>query len=518
MLPYVLTAVIAAVIAGAIGAILSYVLRSRGTREQEKSAQTLLDEAKRSTESARKEAEAKARDELLGAREALEADGKELRREIGEQQKRLAKREDTLDSKLALLDKKEDAAEKAQRRAQEMQKEAEGLRQELSKKIDEQLQELQRVGRLTREEARKELLQQVEESIRGEAAEIVRRRLERAKTEAEDQAKAVVLDSIHRLATDVVADAVVSSISLPSDDMKGRVIGREGRNIRAFEKATGMDVIVDDTPGVVVVSGFDPVRRAVGRLAMQKLVADGRIHPTRIEDVVKKTEAEVQKDIDETGRSTVQEFGIHNLNGRLTKLLGRLKYRTSYGQNCLRHSIEVAHVSSMLAEELKLDPKIATRAGLLHDIGKAIDHDTEGTHQALGADLLKRADETPVIVNAVEAHHEDVPVESLYAVIVQTADAISAARPGARRESFEKYVKRLERLEAIATAHKGIEKAYAIQAGRELRVIAKAGQLDEPACAELARNIAKQIEDELNYPGEVKVTLVRENRFTEYAR
>ncbi len=518
MLPYVLTAVIAAVIAGAIGAILSYVLRSRGTREQEKSAQTLLDEAKRSTESARKEAEAKARDELLGAREALEADGKELRREIGEQQKRLAKREDTLDSKLALLDKKEDAAEKAQRRAQEMQKEAEGLRQELSKKIDEQLQELQRVGRLTREEARKELLQRVEESIRGEADELIRRRLERAKTEAEDQAKAVVLDSVHRLATDIVADSVVSSISLPSDDMKGRVIGREGRNIRAFEKATGMDVIVDDTPGVVVVSGFDPVRRAVGRLAMQKLVADGRIHPTRIEDVVKKTEAEVQKDIDEAGRSTVQEFGIHNLNGRLTKLLGRLKYRTSYGQNCLRHSIEVAHVSSMLAEELKLDPKIATRAGLLHDIGKAIDHDTEGTHQALGADLLKRADETPVIVNAVEAHHEDVPVESLYAVIVQTADAISAARPGARRESFEKYVKRLERLEAIATAHKGIEKAYAIQAGRELRVIAKAGQLDEPACAELARNIAKQIEDELNYPGEVKVTLVRENRFTEYAR
>lgn len=518
MLPYVLTAVIAAVVAGGIGAILSYMLRSSGTKGQEVRARKLLDEATRSTESARKEAEVKARDELLASREALEAEGKELRKEIGGQQKRLAKREDLLDSKLSLLDKKEDAAEKAQRRAQEMQKGAEDLRQELSKKIDEQLQELQRVGRLTREEARKELLQRVEESIRGEAAELVKRRLERAKTEGEDQAKAVVLDSIHRLATDLVADSVVSSISLPSDDMKGRVIGREGRNIRAFEKATGMDVIVDDTPGVVVVSGFDPVRRAVGRLAMQKLVADGRIHPTRIEEVVKKTEAEVQKDIDEAGRSTVQEFGIHNLNGRLTKLLGRLKYRTSYGQNCLRHSIEVAHISSMIAEELKLDPKIATRAGLLHDIGKAIDHDTEGTHQALGADLLKRADETPVIVNAVEAHHEDVPVESLYAVIVQIADAVSAARPGARRESFEKYVKRLEALETIATAHKGIEKAYAIQAGRELRVIAKAEQLDESACADLARDIAKQIEDELNYPGEVKVTLVRENRFTEYAR
>ncbi|MHC4248149.1 MAG: ribonuclease Y [Planctomycetota bacterium] len=515
---YAITAAITAVVAGGIGALLSYLLRSRNTREQEKSAQTLLDEAKRSTESARKEAEVKARDELLAAREALDAEGKELRKEIGEQQKRIVKREDILDSKLSLLDKKEDAAEKAQRRAQEMQKEAEGLRQELSKKIDEQLQELQRVGRLSRDEARKELLQRVEESIRGEAAELVRRSLERAKTEAEDQAKSVVLDSVHRLATDIVADNVVSSISLPSDDMKGRIIGREGRNIRAFEKATGMDVIVDDTPGVVVVSGFDPVRRAIGRLAMQKLVADGRIHPTRIEDVVKKTEAEVQKDIDETGRRTIQEFGIHNLSGRLTKLMGRLKYRTSYGQNCLQHSIEVAHVSSMLAEELKLDPKVATRAGLLHDIGKAIDHDTEGTHQALGADLLKRSDEKPVIVNAVEAHHEDVPVESLYGVIVQTADAISAARPGARRESFEKYVKRLEALETIATTHKGIEKAYAIQAGRELRVIAKAEQLDEPACAELARDIAKQIEAELNYPGEVKVTLVRENRFTEYAR
>ena len=518
MLPYVLTAAIAGVIAGGIGALLSYVFRSRGTREREKTAQALLEDAKRSTESARKEAEVKARDELLAAREALEAEGKELRKEIAEQQKRLTKREDILDSKLGLLDKKEEAAEKAQRRAQDMQTKAEDLRQELTAKIDEQVQELQRVARLSREEARKELLQRVEESIRGEAAELVRRRLERAKTEAEDEAKGIVLDSVHRLATDVVADNIVSSITLPSDDMKGRIIGREGRNIRAFEKATGMDVIVDDTPGVVVVSGFDPVRRAVGRLAMQKLVADGRIHPTRIEDVVKKTEAEVQKDIDETGRRTVEEFGIHNLRGRLTKLLGRLKYRTSYGQNCLQHSIEVAHFSGMLAEELRLDPKIAMRAGLLHDIGKAIDHDTEGTHQALGADLLKRADEKPIIVNAVEAHHEDVPVESLYGVIVQIADAVSAARPGARRESFEKYVKRLERLEGIATAHGGIEKAYAIQAGRELRVIAKASQLDEPACADLARNIAKQIEEELNYPGEVKVTLVRENRFTEYAR
>jgi ribonuclease Y len=300
--------------------------------------------------------------------------------------------------------------------------------------------------------------------------------------------------------------------------MKGRIIGREGRNIRAFEKATGVDAIVDDTPGVVVVSGFDPVRREVARLSMAKLVQDGRIHPARIEDIVKKTEAEVQKDIEETGRKVVHEFGLRGMSGKLVRLLGRLKYRSSYGQNCLQHSIEVARISSLIAEDLKLDQALAVRAGILHDIGKAVDHEMEGTHPAIGADLAKRAEERGVIVNAIESHHEDVPVDNLYSVIVKAADAISAARPGARRESFEKYVKRLERLEAIATANKGVEKAYAIQAGRELRVIARADSLGEAESAELARHIAKEVETELNYPGEVKVTVIRETRFIEYAR
>ncbi len=518
MLYYVLVAVITAVVFGGIGAVVSRLLRSGRTKQKEERAHTLLNDAERSAETARKDAEVKARGELLEAREALEKEGRDLRAEHGKERKRITKREDLLDSKVALLDKKEQQAEKRERRGQEMQAAAEALREELTGQAEAQTKELQRISRLSREEARQEILKRVEDDIRDEMVELVKRRTERAKAEADEEARGIILDSVRRLATDCVAEAVVSSIDISSDEMKGRIIGREGRNIRAFEKATGVDVIVDDTPGVVVVSGFDPVRRAVASLAMQKLVADGRIHPARIEDIVKKTEAEVQKGIEETGRHTAQDLGIHNLNGKLSRLLGRLKFRTSYGQNCLQHSLEVAHISGMIAEELHLDAKLALRAGLLHDIGKAVDHDTEGTHQALGADLVRRADEREEIVNACESHHEDVPVKSLYAVIVQIGDAISAARPGARRESLEKYVKRLERLEGIATAHEGVEKAYAIQAGRELRVLARADKLDEAACAELARNIAKQVESELNYPGEVKVTLIRENRFIEYAR
>ena len=300
--------------------------------------------------------------------------------------------------------------------------------------------------------------------------------------------------------------------------MKGRIIGREGRNIRAFEKATGIDVIVDDTPGVVILSGFDPVRREVARQAMEKLVADGRIHPARIEETVEKTQADLERTINETGKKVAAEFGIHRLHKREINLLGRLQYRTSYGQNVLQHSREVALVAGELATELKLDGPLAIRAGLLHDIGKAVDHEQEGTHPELGSEIAKRCDEDPTIINAIASHHSDIPPESLYAIVVQVADAISAARPGARRESLEKYIKRLERLEDIATAYDGIEKAFAIQAGREVRVIAKADALDESDCRRISREIAKQIENELNYPGEVKINLIREERFIEYAR
>jgi ribonuclease Y len=514
MWPYIITGLVCV---GA-GFGLALLMRFRVAADKARDAESALKAAQDSADRAQRDADLRAREELREARVALEKEARELRKEVAEQQKRIAKREDVLDSKLSLLDKKEQTLEKSQRRLADLEEANEKAKVELSKSLENQMHELQRISRFSREEARAEILKRVEEEVRVEAAEVVERGLERAKTEAEQKAREVVLDSIHRMATDFVAESVVSTIDLPNDEMKGRIIGREGRNIRAFEKATGVDVIVDDTPGVVVVSGFDPVRREVARLAMVKLVQDGRIHPARIEDLVKKTETEINKDIEETGRKTVQEFSIHNMSGKVTRLLGRLKYRTSYGQNCLQHSIEVAHIAALLAEELKLDALLAARAGLLHDIGKSIDHEVEGTHPSIGADIVKRADEKPEIVNAVEAHHEDCPVQSLYAVIVQTADAISAARPGARRESLEKYVKRLEKLESIATGHQGVEKAYAIQAGRELRVLAKADQLDEPKSADLARTIAKEIENELNYPGEVKVTLIRESRFVEYAR
>jgi ribonuclease Y len=509
---------IVGIVALAAGIAIGLALLKKQDREKEEKHQRQLREAEERAAGAEKDAEAKAKNDLLAAREDVDNEARETRRKLAEREKRLEKREDTLDSKLSLIDKKEQAVERARKKAEDLQREAEEARAELKELTEKGQRELSRISKLSREQARDEILKRVEESIRSETAELIRRGVERAKAEADEEARRIVLDSVHRLATDYVAESVVSTIDLPGDEMKGRIIGREGRNIRAFEKATGVDVIVDDTPGVVVVSGFDAVRREVARAAMEKLVSDGRIHPARIEDVVRKTEADVQKDIDETGRRVVRDLGIHGLNGRLTKLVGRLKYRTSYGQNCLQHSIETAQLGGLLAEELKVDQRLAVRAGLLHDIGKAVDQDTEGTHPDLGADLVRRADEKPEIVNAVEAHHEDVPVTSLYGVIVQVADAISAARPGARRESLEKYIKRLERLESIANSHKGVDKAYAIQAGRELRVIARAAEVDEPTCADLARKIAKEVEEELNYPGEVKVTLIREARFIEYAR
>ena len=510
--------IIVGVVALGVGVAIGFVLLKKRDKDREEERQRQLKEAGEKVAGARKEAKLKARDDLLSESKELDRETRDAKRKLGEREKRLEKREDTLDSKLSLIDKKEQSVERARKKAEDLGREAEKSRAELKELIGKETQELSRISKLSREQARGEILSRVEEDIKSEMADLVRRRVERAKTEADDEARKIVLDSVHRLATDYVAESVVSTIDLPNDEMKGRIIGREGRNIRAFEKATGVDVIVDDTPGVVVVSGFDAVRREVARAAMEKLVTDGRIHPARIEDVVRKTETEVQKDIEETGSRTVRDLRLHGLNNRLTKLMGRLKYRTSYGQNCLQHSIETAELAGLLAEELKVDQPTAVRAGLLHDIGKAVDQETEGTHPRLGADLARRADERPEIVNAIEAHHEDIPVTSLYGVVIQVADAISAARPGARRESLEKYIKRLERLEAIANAHKGIEKAYAIQAGRELRVIAKAGEVDEPACEELARTIAKEIESELKYPGEVKVTLIRESRFIEYAR
>ena len=417
-----------------------------------------------------------------------------------------------------MLDKKDATLDRMERQTSDSKRQAEKKLQEAEKLLQKQEEELSRVAALSRAEARKELLQKFEKEAKGEASEILRRHVRRAKEEAAERAREIVLDSIQSGASDFAAETVVSTVDIPSDEMKGRIIGREGRNIRAFEKATGVDVIVDDTPRVVVVSGFNAVRREIARLTMEKLVRDGRIHPARIEEVAAKTEREVEKLIKEAGKQTAQELRVGSLHPREIELIGRLRYRTSYGQNCLAHSREVALIAGHLASALKLNGQLARRAGLLHDIGKAVDHEVEGTHPAIGAEIVKSCDEKDEIVNAVAAHHDDIPPENLYTTIVQVADAISAARPGARRESLEKYIQRLRSLEEIARRFPGVEKAFAIQAGREVRVIAKADELTEMDCARICKEIAQHVERELSYPGEVRVTMIRESRFIEYAR
>jgi len=475
-------------------------------------------EARKELQTARRELEVRVKDEVFKRKEALEKEMESQRQALKAQEGRVEKREDNLDRKLAMIDKKERyLADQEQTIAKRGEETAEKLK-EADEALDEQNRVLRQVSSMTREEARKVVLERVNKDLDEEINELTERRLRRAGESAESEASKLVIQAMQRCAADAASNNLVATVDLPSDDMKGRIIGREGRNIRAFEKATGVDLIVDDTPGVVVVSGFDSVRRETARLALGKLVTDGRIHPARIEEVVGQTEKEMQQLIEETGRQVAMDLGLSNLAPKLVGVLGRLKYRTSYGQNVLQHSAEVATLCGLLAAELRLDVGLARRVGLLHDIGKAVDQDVEGTHPTIGADLAGKAGEKPVVVNAIAAHHEDVPAESLYAILVQVGDAISASRPGARRESLERYIKRLERLEEIANTYDGVDKAFAIQAGRELRVIAKAESLAERDCTRICREIAKEIEEELQYPGEVKVTMIRENRFVEYAR
>ncbi len=384
--------------------------------------------------------------------------------------------------------------------------------------IASQKNELLRVANLTQDKARELLLSRIEKDMERETSQLIERRLEEARESAEKEAREIIVTAIQRYAAEHTCDSTVSTVDIPSDDMKGRVIGREGRNIRAFEKATGVDVIVDDTPGVVVVSGFDSVRREIARRSMEKLIQDGRIHPTRIEEVVAAVEKEVNKQIYEHGKQAMVEANVRGLHNKLIGLLGRLHFRTSYGQNALKHSMEVAYLSQVIAEELGLNGGLARRCGLLHDIGKAADHEVEGGHPEIGADLCKRYGERDEIINAVGAHHGDLEVKSIYTPIVAAADAISASRPGARRETLERYIQRLQKLEEIATTFDGVKQAYAIQAGREVRVIVDADNVDDGLSAKVARDIAKRVEDEMEYPGEVKITVVREVRSVEYAR
>ncbi|HLX63074.1 MAG TPA: ribonuclease Y [Planctomycetota bacterium] len=490
-------------------------------KDAESVKQRLLDEAR--AEAAKLKADNA--EEQLKRRRDFDKELNDLKEENRSTEKRLEKREELIDRKLQTLERREqDHARKEQeggkleQKRQELLKEAEARSQEMVKLVDEERRKLTTISSLTPDQAKAMLMKRVERDIEGEINELMQRAVNRAREYAEVDARKIILNTIQRLANDCVAENTVATIDLPSEDLKGRIIGKEGRNIRAFEKATGVDVIVDDTPGVVVLSGFEPVRREIARIAMLNLIQDGRIHPTRIEESAAKAEKEVMELIDKTGKDVAIEFGCHDLHPKLRNMLGRLRYRTSYGQNVLAHSQEVAHICSMLAGELKLDVQLAKRCGLLHDCGKALDQEIEGTHPQIGMDVAKQCDERIEVCEAIGGHHGDIEIHSLYPILVQVADAISAARPGARRESLEKYIQRMKKLEEIATGKKGVDKAFAIQAGREIRVIAKADVLNDSECAGVAREIAKQIEEELSYPGEVRVTLIRESRFIEYAR
>jgi ribonuclease Y len=483
-------------------------------------------QAKKEADTLRKEAELLAKDEVFKRREEIDREAElkrgelleqqrkaeEGRDELREEERRLGKRED-------VLLKKERVLEHAQRKVSEKRAEIEKRFQEAEALVAQQTQLLHQVSSLTREDAEALLMQRLERELAEHVASRIQTHEDMLRTTCEEKARRIVGAAIQRYAADHTADTTVSTVDIPSDDMKGRIIGREGRNIRTFEKATGVDVIVDDTPGVVIVSAFDNIRRETARLALTKLIQDGRIHPSRIEEVVTETQQEMEKHIMEVGRAAVQEANIGQLHEKMIQLLGRLKFRTSYSQNVLHHSLEVSHLCGLMAEELKLDGRLARRCGLLHDVGKAADHEMEGGHPKVGAELARRYGETSKeVLHAIVGHHDDVTIDHIYTVLVAAADAISAARPGARRETLEKYVKRLEELEALASGFPGVEHAYAIQAGREVRVIADAGKTSDADAVRVCHEIARAIEQRLNYPGEIKVTVVRETRAIEFAR
>ena len=465
-----------------------------------------------------KEIELAAKQEALKARDLFEREVDHERKAMKEHEARLTKREDTLDRKLDTLGVKERNLEQLESRLANRDKKLAEKERQLDQMYEEERQKLLQITGMSPEHAKEMLLARIEQECRHDAGLLVQRITEQAQEEAKDKSRQIVLQAIQRYAAEQTCDHTVSTVAIPSDDMKGRVIGREGRNIRSFEKATGVDVIIDDTPGVVVVSCFDPVRREIARISLEKLVQDGRIHPARIEELVAQTSKEMEEELLRIGKEAVQEANVGNIPKAIVPMLGRLGYRTSYGQNVLRHSMEVAYLCQIIADELGLDGTLARRAGLLHDIGKAMDHEVEGGHPQIGKEFLRKFNESEAVLNACEGHHGDVPPTTPYTPIVMAADAISASRPGARRESLERYIKRLQDLEEIATQFDGVRQAYAIQAGREVRVIVDAKQIDDAVSSKIARDIAKKIEDTMTYPGEIKVTLIREVRSVEYAR
>ena len=506
---------IALVVVGAVCFFIGMTYRKKVAEKEigsaEEEARRIINESIKGGESKKREMLLEAKEEIHKSRNEYEKEVKERRSELQKQERRLQQKEESLDKKLDLHEKKEDELAKKAANIQAQQEEVASLKRS-------QMEMLEKISGLTQEEAKAYILKGVEDDVRHGTAVKIKEIEQQLKDDADSLAREIITTAIQRCAADHVAEATVSVVPLPNDEMKGRIIGREGRNIRTLETITGVDLIIDDTPEAITVSSFDPVRREIARLALEKLIADGRIHPTRIEDMVEKARREVDHTIKVEGERASFETGVHNLHPEIIKLLGRQKYRTSYGQNVLNHSIEVAHIAGLLASELGVDVTLAKRAGLLHDLGKAVDHEMEGSHVQLGVELAKKYKESPVVINAIEAHHGDVEPQTIIACLVQAADAISAARPGARRENVENYIRRLEKLEELTSSFPGVEKSYAIQAGREVRIMVKPEEVSEDNMVLLAHDLAKKIESELEYPGQIKVNVIRETKAVEYAK
>ncbi|MDD7204695.1 MAG: ribonuclease Y [Lachnospiraceae bacterium] len=515
MLPYIITAVVSIIITALVVWFVaaSYQKKSANSKigNAEEKARGIIDEAVKAAEEKKRESMLEIKEESIKAKNDLDKEIKERRNEISRNERRIVQKEENVDKKLEAIEKREAgfAVKEEELKKQKI---------EISKLNEQRLQELERISGLTSEQAKEYLLKTIEEDVKLDTAKMIKEMENKAKEEANRKAKEYVVTAIQKCAADHVSETTISVVSLPNDEMKGRIIGREGRNIRTLETMTGVDLIIDDTPEAVILSSFDPIRREVARIALEKLIVDGRIHPARIEEMVEKAQKEVDNMIREEGEAATLEVGIHGIHPELMRLLGKMKFRTSYGQNALKHSIEVAQLAGLLAAEIGEDVRMAKRAGLLHDIGKAVDHEMEGSHIQLGAELCKKYKESPLVINAVESHHGDVEPESLIACLVQAADTISAARPGARRETLETYSNRLQQLEDITNGYKGVEKSFAIQAGREIRIMVVPEQVSDADMVIMARDISKQIESELEYPGQIKVNVIRESRIVDYAK
>lgn len=502
---------VSAVIFTFVGMTVRKKIAESKMESAENEAKKILEMANIEAENKKKEEIFKAKEEIMSARKDLDQEIRERRGEVQSQERRLIQKEENLERKMDNMEKKEKDLERKHQEIDDKKLEIDGV-------FNKQMEELQRISGLSQEDAKKQLLSEMEKQLVAEKANLVREMESKVKEEAEKNAKEVISYAVQKCAADHTSETTVSIVALPNDDMKGRIIGREGRNIKTLETLTGIDLIIDDTPEAVVISGFDPLRREVARLALEKLINDGRIHPTKIEEMVEKAKEEITQIIKDEGERAVLETGVVGLNPELVNLIGKLKYRTSYGQNVLNHSIEVSNLARIMAEELGLDSTLARRAGLLHDIGKALDHDMEGTHVELGVEVLRKFKENENVINCVQAHHGDVEPQTMEAVLIQAADAISASRPGARRETLEAYIKRLEQLESIADSFEGVDKSFAIQAGREIRIIVKPEKVDDNQMTLMARDIAKKVEDEMEYPGQIKVNVVRETRVIDYAK